>query len=407
MAFNDQRNLNSLLLRELYFKDKGNRPISTNRALLARGDGGTYWADTTISTAPLAFNFLRASTIQTSASNVQNTLWFEPGAGIEFYSTSIGGQPIVWIAGKGPQTLQVIGAGSVDLLNLPDNAVGGNTLTFQGSGDMNIYVSDATVTFNATNTSSFSSINGLIDTQEQLLSTTQGLEEEVQGLADTVVTLLISSAVSTFWSTLLYTKNLAENLSTFVYSTFHIENNVLNITYPDVYISSLTVDVLNAPTVITSTYSSLYWSSGFGLNTVTNNLYVSTIIGNNAPLVNFDNENYRLGINLGLVPPRTTVDVSGIVFAHGFVTPSDRRLKSAFEPLRARSVPQPYRFSWIRDGTGDIGCMADEVEALAPECVFTGDDGYKAVNYAKLVPYCFSVIQDLQARVEALEFTHQ
>lgn len=403
MAFNDPRTNNSLLIRELYFKDKGNRPISTNRALLARGDGGTYWADTTISTAALAFNTLRASTIVTQASNVQNTLWFEPGVGIQFFSTNVGGQAIVYIAANGPETLRVINQGNVDLFSLPDNTVGGRTLTFQGSGDLSIYVSDATLTFDASNTSSFSTIAGLQEETAELASTTAGLAEVVEGLVETVDTLLISSAVSTFWSTLQYTKNLTEDVSTFVYSTFAIGGNVLNITYPNVHISSLTVDEFNGP--IVSTYSSLYWSSGFGLTTVTQSLHLSTITGNNSPLVTFDNANNRLGINLGQVFPRATVDVSGIVFANNFVSASDRRLKTACEPLLGREVPAPYRFSWIRDGTADVGCMADEVEAIAPECVKVGGDGFQAVNYAKLVPYCFAAIRDLQARVEELEKT--
>jgi hypothetical protein len=407
MAFNDPRNVNSLLAREIFFKDKGNRPISTNRALLARGDGGTYWADTTISTQT-AFNNFRASTIEFSASNVNNTLWFEPGPGIEFFSTVVGGQPIVYIAGNGPDTLYVPGQTPIDLHSLPDNSTLGNTLTFVGKGDLDISVSGATVFFEATNASTFSSLQALQSTtiaiQEEtadLQSTSQGLIDEVDALTDTVITLLISSAVSTFWSTLVYTKNVAETTSTFVFSTFQVSSGTLNITYPNVFISSLTVDKLNVPLI--STFSTIYWSSAFGTNTKTSTAYISTIIGNNGPVITFDNDNNRIGINLSNTMPRATVDVNGIVYANAFVNASDRRLKTAFEPLLPHNIPDAYRFSWIRDGSADAGFIADEVEAMAPECVTTGDDGYKAVNYAKLVPYCFAVIKDLRQRVEALE----
>jgi hypothetical protein len=400
MAFNDPRNAGSLFTRDFYFKDAGNRPIAANKALISRGDGGTYWSDA--STPQVAFNFLRASTIEYAASNSSNVIWFEPGAGIEFYSTvAFDGTPIVWIAGKGPETLQVVGQPSIDLLNLPDNIVGGNTLTFQGSGDIQIYVSGATLTFDANNASTFSSITGLQEDTAELFSTSQVLANELEGLTNTVNTLLISSAVSTFWSTLVYTKNLAENLSTFVYSTFVISGDTLNITYPNVYISSLTVDDYNGP--IISTFSSLYWSSGFGVTTQTSNLYLSTITGDTSPLINFDNANNRIGVNLGQTPPRATVDVGGIVFANAFVTASDSRLKTAVEPLYAGDLPSAYRFTWIRDGSADVGCMADEVEAVAPECVTVGGDGYKAVNYSKLVPYCLATIKELSARVAALE----
>jgi hypothetical protein len=406
MAFNDPRNMNSLLAREIYFKDKGNRPISTNRVLLARGDGGTYWADTTISTAN-AFNNFRASTIQFAASNVENTLWFEPAGGISFFSTfdSNTGQPIVYIAANGPDTLLVPGQTPIDLNNLPDDTTLGRTLTFVGTGDTKINVSDATVIFQSDNASTFSSILSLQSTTEQLQSTSEGLVENLSSLTGVVDTLLLSSAVSTFWSTLMYTKNVAETASTFVFSTFNVSSGTLKITYPNVYISTLTVDKLNAP--IISTFSTLYWSSGFGTNTKTSSLFVSTISGNAGPVITFDNNNNRIGINLSNTMPRATVDVNGIVYASNFVTASDRRLKTAFEPLLPHGMLDAYRFSWISDNSPDIGFIADEVEAVAPECVTTGGDGYKAVNYAKLVPYCFAVIKDLAARVEALESRDQ
>jgi hypothetical protein len=402
MAFNDPRNTNSLFTREILFRDGGNRPIPNNRALLARGDGGTYWADTTVSTQQQSFTAFRASTINYTAANACNTLWIEPGTGIQFYSTIEAGRPVTWIASKGPETLNVVGQGSIDLLNLPDNLTTGRTLTFKQAGDLYIHVSDATVTFDANNTSSFSTIVSLQETTAELQSTTQGILDEVKDVENTINTLLLSSAVSTFWSTLMYTKDLAESLSTFTYSTFNISSGVLNITYPDVFISSLTVNEFKGP--FRSTFSSIYWSSAFGVETQTSNITISTIRNfNYAPLINFDNVNNRIGINLGLTPPRTTVDVNGIVYGSAFVTSSDRRLKTDIQPFISNKIPEAYRFTWIRDGTSDIGCMADEVEAVAPECVIVGADGFKAVNYSKLVPVCLSLIKDLTERVRALE----
>lgn len=404
MAFNDPRNAASLFTRDFYFKDAGNRPIPANRALISRGDGGTYWSDA--STPQTAFNFLRASTINYAASNATNTLWFEPGVGIQFYSSIQTGIPVVYIANQGPQTLDVVGQSSINLYGLPNMLYGGRTLTFAGTGDTNIYVSDATVIFDTNNASTFSSIQGLQEDTSELFSTSQGLADEIEGVIDTVNTLLISSAVSTFWSTLIYTKNLAEGLSTFTYSAFTVNGDSLTVNYSSVYISSLTVDIINAAALnipIVSTFSSLYWSSGFGVTTQTSNLYLSTIRGNTSPLINFDNSNNRIGINLGQTPPRATVDVNGIVFANNFVTASDRRLKTAISPLITTYIPDAYRFNWVKDGTTDIGCMADEVERIVPECVTLGADGYKAVNYSKLVPYCFALIKELGERVNSLE----
>jgi hypothetical protein len=400
MAFNDPRNANSLFTRDFFFKDAGNRPIPANKALLARGDGGTYWAECG-STPQVAFNFLRASTIEYAASNTSNTIWLESGTGIEFYSTLVGGDPIIYIAGKGPETLNVVNAGTLDLYSLPDDLVTGRTLTFAAAGDATLSLSAATVTFSANNASTISTLTEISQETSNLYSTSQGLVEEISSIFEQVTLFIVSSAISTFYSTLIYTKDLSEDLSTFVHSTFQIENSTLNITYPNVYINDLTVGTFHGP--IVSTYSSLYWSSGFGVQTQTSNLYLSTIWGNNSPIINFDNANNRIGINTGATPPRTTVDVNGIIFANNFVTASDRRLKSDLTLLTPSAVPDGYRFKWLRGGSADVGCMADEVEAIMPECVTVGADGFRAVDYARLVPYCFTLIKDLQARVKALE----
>jgi hypothetical protein len=47
--------------------------------------------------------------------------------------------------------------------------------------------------------------------------------------------------------------------------------------------------------------------------------------------------------------------------------------------------------------------MADEVAAIAPECVYTTPSGYKAVSYPKLVPVCLSLLRALADRVAFLE----
>jgi hypothetical protein len=182
----------------------------------------------------------------------------------------------------------------------------------------------------------------------------------------------------------------------------------LAIPIPLVFISSLTVNEITGVNLssigqIISTYSTLYWSTGTGINTLTSSLRVSTIEGVTSPIINFDQANNRIGINLGNTPPRTTVDVGGTVFASNFVTTSDRRMKTNLEPLSFKTPLPSYRFEWRGSGEKDIGVMADDVEAVAPECVYTDDGGYKAVNYSKLVPVCFSILNDMCARMSTLE----
>jgi hypothetical protein len=414
MAFNDPRNISKIFIRDLFFKDESNRPISSNRVLASRGDGGTYWADTTISTQN-AFNAFRAgSNIYFTASNASNTLWFEPGAGIEFYSTIDAGQPKVWIAGTAPAQLTVLnGGGTVVFSNLPDDLSGGRTLTFGPAGGIDIYVSDNTVFFDANNSSTLSSIQSLQSTTDYLLDKTSTIANEVSTVAGIVDILLVSTAVSSFYSTLLSVQATNEELSTFVYSTFSVSSSTLYITYPNVYISSLTVNELNGFNLdfqsALSTFSTVYWSTASGLDTNTSTLRVSTIMGVDLPIITFDMANRRLGVNLGAQQqPRATVDVSGIVFANNFLTASDRRLKTNLAPLNSDVILPSYRFDWTapsRSGRSgaDVGFMADEVEAVAPECVFLDANGYKAVDYARLVPYCFSAMAALSARVSTLE----
>jgi hypothetical protein len=154
-----------------------------------------------------------------------------------------------------------------------------------------------------------------------------------------------------------------------------------------------------------STFSTLYFSTAVGLDAPVSTLRVSTILGtSDLPIFTFDMENRRVGINLGgTQQPRATVDVSGIVYANNFVTTSDRRLKSDIAVLPVPTIPQSYRYTHTETGEADIGVMADEIELIAPECVYTRPDGYKAVSYTKLVPLCFSLIRSLSDRIQELE----
>jgi len=156
-----------------------------------------------------------------------------------------------------------------------------------------------------------------------------------------------------------------------------------------------------------STFSTLFWSTAVGINATISSLRVSTIMGTTLPIMTMDPVNRRVGVNLGPVQqPRATLDVNGIVYAQNFVTTSDRSLKwniRDMESVPIQQLPKAYRFSSEDAPDGDIGCMADEVEQVAPECVYTTPSGKKAVAYMKLVPLCFQTIRDLSDRVNALE----
>jgi hypothetical protein len=145
----------------------------------------------------------------------------------------------------------------------------------------------------------------------------------------------------------------------------------------------------------------LMWGEAEGSMTTVSTLCVSTIVGYSSPIFTFDKVNNRVGLNLGQVQPRATFDVSGVVFANNFVTSSDRRLKTDIEPLTGLAYISSYRFN--HNGEQDIGVIADEVERIAPSCVYTRPDGYKAVSYQKLVPVLLCYIHELDARIKKVE----
>jgi hypothetical protein len=98
----------------------------------------------------------------------------------------------------------------------------------------------------------------------------------------------------------------------------------------------------------------------------------------------------------------------GDMIIGGTYSPSDERLKENIvdapagnlDDLRVRS------YDWKADGTSVThGFIAQELEAVAPYAVNKGetDEDMMSVDYAKLVPMLVKEIQDLKAKVEALE----
>ena len=90
---------------------------------------------------------------------------------------------------------------------------------------------------------------------------------------------------------------------------------------------------------------------------------------------------------------------------------SDKRLKDNIKPIenalsKIESIGG-YSFDWndkqqTYTGT-DIGVLAQEIEAIAPELVIDRETGYKAVRYEKLVAVLIEGIKELSAKVNELE----
>ena len=124
--------------------------------------------------------------------------------------------------------------------------------------------------------------------------------------------------------------------------------------------------------------------------------------------------NGRLGI--GTATPGFTLDVNGSIRCVGAVnTTSDQRLKQGIRPLAGalagvlalRGVRYTFRqaeFPGLQLPAGEqLGLLAQELEAVYPELVHTGPDGFKAVNYAQLAPVLIEALKEQQAQLEQLQ----
>lgn len=54
-------------------------------------------------------------------------------------------------------------------------------------------------------------------------------------------------------------------------------------------------------------------------------------------------------------------------------------------------------------GNAEIGLLAQELEQVMPNLVFTDEEGKKLVDYVALIPVLINAVQTLQKEVEALK----
>ena len=111
-----------------------------------------------------------------------------------------------------------------------------------------------------------------------------------------------------------------------------------------------------------------------------------------------------------------SADIDGDINATGDITAyysSDERLKENIIRIQSPSnkikLIHGVEFDWvpkkgIHNNKGhDIGVIAQDIEKILPDIVVTKKNGYKAVNYEKLVALLIEVNKDLLKRVEELE----
>jgi hypothetical protein len=118
-----------------------------------------------------------------------------------------------------------------------------------------------------------------------------------------------------------------------------------------------------------------------------------------------------IGVNI------TSTGVAGEIVATGDITAyysSDIRLKENITPIpnALEKVNQisGNTYDW-KEGYdefhshkgNDVGVIAQEIEQILPQIVTNRDNGYKAVQYEKMIPLLIEAIKELSAKVDRLE----
>ena len=99
----------------------------------------------------------------------------------------------------------------------------------------------------------------------------------------------------------------------------------------------------------------------------------------------------------------------GDVTATAFYYTSDRRLKENVlpiaSPLEKVLLIDGVSFTWKKDGVKSLGFVAQDVEEVFPELVKTsaGEEGYKSVQYANIVPVLVEAIKEQQKQIAEIQ----
>jgi hypothetical protein len=98
-----------------------------------------------------------------------------------------------------------------------------------------------------------------------------------------------------------------------------------------------------------------------------------------------------------------SIRVSSVIYS------SDAKFKTNINPLKyglnTVSKLRPVSYNLIKKPSGnkEFGLIAQELEQLIPELVFTDEEGKKLVNYNGLIPVLIKAVQELQQEVAELK----
>jgi hypothetical protein len=122
-----------------------------------------------------------------------------------------------------------------------------------------------------------------------------------------------------------------------------------------------------------------------------------TSMGNGTAIINVNE------VDCVTLDVTSDVAVGGHLTATSVTSTSDRRLKDHILPLsRARATDilrrlQPVTYNWASTGVADIGFVAQEVQAIVPEFVYTSPDGTMSMDYGKITALLVAAWQKADA----------
>ena len=181
---------------------------------------------------------------------------------------------------------------------------------------------------------------------------------------------------------------------------------------------SLDKSTITSGATITTTHITDLYDAFTGTTTYDNiniKSFNSLGIDDNATSTKITISNTGLGIND--TSPGVALDVDGAGRFTGNLTAyysSDIRLKDNIRPIENSlfkiSKLRGVEFDWNekadvveREKGHDIGLIAQEVEEVLPEIVTTRKDGYKAIQYDKVVSLLVQGINEQQKQIEELK----
>ena len=107
----------------------------------------------------------------------------------------------------------------------------------------------------------------------------------------------------------------------------------------------------------------------------------------------------------GLVLPNNAT--YGVAKATAFVTYSDETLKHDIttlqNPLDKVMAMRGVSYTWNSDNTNDIGFIAQEIQDIVPEVVYTGGDDSLGIDYASMTAILVEAIKEQQTQISDLK----